>query len=77
MASSLFGTQAFRQGACHAKAVAGGGHDAACIARTFAAGVKAGLGLEHDDVSGLPVGGWGIVGQLRLHVLAAHDADGA
>ena len=59
MASSLFEPQAFHQGACHAKAVAGSGHDAACLARTFAAGVKAGLGLERDDVGGLPVDGWG------------------
>ena len=59
MAASLFGRQAFHQGTCHAKAIAGGGHDAACIARTFTAGVKAGFGFGHDDVSGLPVGGWG------------------
>ena len=55
--AALFGPQAFHQGTGNAQAVAGCGHDAACIARTFAARVKAGFGLESGNVGGLPVGG--------------------
>ena len=57
VAAPLFGPQAFHQGTGNAQAVAGCGHDAACIARTFAARVKAGFGLESGNVGGLPVGG--------------------